>query len=209
MLNQNIFIQFGNLRLEKNRIQAYQIVKGTAVIKTARIVNIDPNSEEGRQLLEDFNFGKNARAVGAGIASGAAGIVGGGVVGLVSFAAISAMTGGAAFVLGGAIAAGSTILGVKGSLNKSEKKKKDLFKKNEEKEVDTSILQIVLKDGEVEEITEGHTGYSTTNFASGNTHLTKKHRKKNETLQFQANECGFDIYEKCKELDSIFGVSSD
>ena len=206
MSEKKTFIQLGTMRLEIRQIQAYQIIKGTEVI-TARVVNIDPNSEEGKKLLAEFDSKAAGRAIGAGVASCAGGAVVGTVVGFGAWIAVSAMTGGVAALIGGAIAVGSAALGAKSSLDKSNKKKKDLLKKNETKEVDASVLQIVLKGGEVEEVTEGTAAHSSKDFSSGYTNLKKRSRTKNDVLEFQAGKCGFDIYEKCKELDACFGVS--
>ena len=41
---ENKFILFGDYRLDIEQIQAYRIIKGSEVIQTSRIVNIDPTS---------------------------------------------------------------------------------------------------------------------------------------------------------------------
>lgn len=199
------FIAFGDLRIDPSSIHSYRIIKGTKVIVHPRAVNIDPNSYEGKRLLNDFNKNAIGRAVGAGVLHGTAGAVGGAAAGVAAAIVATGPIGWATF---GVITVGSVVRGVIKSKKKSEDRKRDLYKKDKKVAEDDSVLEVLLKNGTVHSNISGFGPISTQNYAASAISINRKSDFKHECLRFSVNTCGFDIYKKCEELDAIFGVQS-
>lgn len=203
----NSFIKFGNYRIDSKEIKSYKIVNGTETIVMPRSVKIDPNSIEGEARLQAHNRKTTKRAIGAGVASATAGTIGGGIVGVAT--SIATLSNPVGWITFGAIAVGSTVLGVSSSLKKSQKRKVDLYRKDGKRVQDASVLEVELKSFVTSESISGYAGITGTNSVPTQTNLLKVGKKQYDTLCFHVGKCGFDIYDKCRELDAFFGISGE